>query len=1025
VVLFLGSMGGAPAWAEVARQLAGRCGHTDGDQYGLSRIAQFYEGRFGRAALLDAVLGLLDRPDLAPTALHPLVTELPWALVITTNADTLLEDAYRQIGRRVQVVVSGSDVAFTGPDRVTIIKLRGDVRQRESLVLTEKDERRYRSRSPLVADCVKSALATHLLFCVNPDLDDETFKQLFDEVVSLQGAYHRRAHAVHPSPSDFALSYWTGEGMYVQVADPGQFLAALRDALGEPAARPPVSEEEPGPPPERPYKFLDWFDVRDAAIFYGRAEDSRRLADKILANRLVVLYGESGSGKTSLIRAGVKPRLDRQGSLTVVVPAWSDTRPPAATLRDALRAELVATFGPPPDEPAPAADLLTVLHWAQCFAGRRLVLVLDQVEQLMDRVAAPVCQAFLVELARAYDSAYTRGDVAVDLRLVFALRQDYFVRLDEFRRVLAAIFESNYRLDRLSREDAREAIVAPVERWFNVRYADALVERLLDDLYDDGIAPPQIQIVCDRLFREFGTPGAIISLPDYERLGGAQGILSGYLDAALAEHPDASRPIAQALLVALVTSQGTRALVNHDELVVTTGAPADMTGPVIQKLVEQRLVRRLGDAGAGTRYELTHDVLAARVAEWQTEAVRQIKQARELLQRGLADWRAYDVLPSPEEFKLMDARQAHLALDAEAQAFLIRAAAKYNLKVNEWLERVGDVELKRNVLLDVLASEDSNGRKTAALYLPQVDGAAAIEALTQTTLTDPEAGVRYQAAVSLGRTAGAGILHLAGAVGTGDPTQHRRAIEALARAGDVYPGWRSQLPAALLLPVGMSLARLRLNRSAADIRWTALGGLIGGAAGFALGLAPPVIWNLIEQAVNQGATVTLSVLMPMLMFVLLFTAALGLIAGAGIGLGSAMGRALGPGMPGRATAIGAALGGMLGFTSLIVFALATLVTSTPPGLLVAGALLAGALTGVGATVTGQRGQKSQRDQESQKDQTLPGRWASLAGGMVSGALGFAIFGLGWSGLRGLGFVWGAIVGLAIAAGIAWGRERGR
>jgi hypothetical protein len=84
----------------------------------------------------------------------------------------------------------------------------------------------------------------------------------------------------------------------------------------------------------QPYKFLDWFDVRDAAIFYGRAEDSRRLADMILGNRLAVLYGESGNGKTSLVRAGVKPRLDRQGSLTVVVQTWSSTQPPVAYHRE-------------------------------------------------------------------------------------------------------------------------------------------------------------------------------------------------------------------------------------------------------------------------------------------------------------------------------------------------------------------------------------------------------------------------------------------------------------------------------------------------------------------------------------------------------------------------------------------------------------------------------------------------------------------------------------------------------------------
>jgi hypothetical protein len=1027
VVLFLGTIGGVPTWADVARQLAEHCGYADDDQ-SLPRIAQFYEGKFGRAALLDAVRGQLDGTATegrahGPTSLHQLVTQMPWALIVTTNADTLLEDAYRQIGQQAQVVVSSSDVAFASPDQVTIIKLRGDVRQPDSLILTEKDERRYRTRSPLVADWVKSAFATHLLFCVNPDLDDETFKDLFDEVMSLQGAYRRRAHAVHPNPSDYALSYWTGEGMHVHVVDPAEFLTALQNAFGEPP--PPSNGDGKEIPPEQPYKFLDWFDVRDAAIFYGRAEDSRRLADMILGNRLVVLYGESGSGKTSLVRAGIKPRLDRQGSLTVVVPTWSSTQPPAATLRDALRAELVASFGPAPSEPDPTADLLTVLHWAQSFAGRRLVLVLDQAEQLLDRVAAPTRQAFLTELARAYESAYARAAtegagtaaegrpyLVVDLRLVFAVREDAFVRLDELRQALAAVFENNYRLDRLSREDAREAIVAPVERWFNMRYADALVERLLDDLYDDGVAPPQLQIVCDRLFREFGKPGAVIGLSDYERLHGADGILSGYLEAALAEHADVEQPIAQAALLALVTSQGTRALVGHDELIAATEASVETAEAVIQKLIEQRLVRRLGDTGTEVRYELAHDVLATRVAEWQTEAMRQIKQARELLQRGLADWRAYAVLPSQKEFELIDAQQAHLTLDDDARVFLLRTAVKYNLRVGEWLQRVGDGEVKRKLLLDMLTNEASDARKTAALYLAQVDGAAASEALAQAALQDPDADVRSQAAVSLGRVTGISIQGLTRAVGTGDPEQRLRAIEALARAGDVNPSLRNQLPAALLIPVGMSLGWLRLHRSAADIRWTALGGLIGGAVGFALGLGPPIIWNVIEESkagpltFEQFDLLVIAIQGP---FYLLVMAILGLIAGAGIGFGASVGRALGPGMPARATGIGAALGGMFGFAPLISLRSRELTTGSRPELLVAEVLLAGMLTGVGATVT--------RPQ-------MTSRWAVLAGGLVGGALGFVLLGVSWRALHGLGFVWGAIIGLAIAAGIAWGRQRG-
>ena len=70
-------------------------------------------------------------------------------------------------------------------------------------------------------------------------------------------------------------------------------------------------DDTPLPLPERPYKFLDYYEAKDAAIFYGRQQETRQLCALIHAHRLVLLYGASGVGKTSLLLAGAVPRLSR------------------------------------------------------------------------------------------------------------------------------------------------------------------------------------------------------------------------------------------------------------------------------------------------------------------------------------------------------------------------------------------------------------------------------------------------------------------------------------------------------------------------------------------------------------------------------------------------------------------------------------------------------------------------------------------------------------------------------------------
>ena len=71
--------------------------------------------------------------------------------------------------------------------------------------------------------------------------------------------------------------------------------------------------------PRAPYKLFDYYDLEDRGLFFGREEEVARTVGEVLSRRLLVLFAPSGSGKRSLINAGVRPKLEERGFATVTV----------------------------------------------------------------------------------------------------------------------------------------------------------------------------------------------------------------------------------------------------------------------------------------------------------------------------------------------------------------------------------------------------------------------------------------------------------------------------------------------------------------------------------------------------------------------------------------------------------------------------------------------------------------------------------------------------------------------------------
>jgi WD40 repeat protein len=375
--------------------------------------------------------------------------------------------------------------------------------------------------------------------------------------------------------------------------------------------------------PDSPYKGLASFEDSelDALLFFGREREAATVAANVLANRLTVLYGPSGVGKSSLLHAGVARRLrELSGAPVVVHDSWAED--PAAGLIASVRAEcgdLGATAGLV-DTVAAAAQQTGELH-----------LLLDHFEEYV------LYHGFEGALTEALPELLRRPGLRVNVLL--ALRDDALAELDEFAARIPELFGNLLRLDRLDREAGRAAILGPLARYGELTAEhfgaeDALVEAVLDEASTEaGVEAPYLQLVLERLWeRERSAGSHELRLSTFRELGGARAVVREHVQGALEGLPLAEQETAARVVRQLVTPSGRKASHEPTDLAEYADVDPGELRRLLDTLGRERIVRGVdGTPGSPTRYEIFHDVLGPPILAWQTE--HQVRRERLLARR--------------------------------------------------------------------------------------------------------------------------------------------------------------------------------------------------------------------------------------------------------------------------------------------------------------------------------------------------------------------------------------------------------
>ena len=435
--------------------------------------------------------------------------------------------------------------------------------------------------------------------------------------------------------------------------------------------RRPPPPESPPPLPDTPFVGLVPFDVGDAPFFFGRERERRLIAANLMASRLTLLYGPSGVGKSSVLRAGVEYDLRERARrelarnrmpewIPVVFSSWSDDPIPA--LRDAIAATLAETFRDlAPDSP-PAGPLDELLAaWVERLDELvgpddddrrvRLLIVLDQFEEYFLYHGDEKGEGTLaVELPRAVNREGLRANFAI------SIREDAYAQLDRFKGRIPNLFESYFRIRQLERAAAERVVTEPIEVYNKrlpanekpFKIEPELVKAVLDEVKtgtvvlgqvgegtvgettDARIEAPFLQLVMRRLWNDARSRGdRKLSLARLQELGGANSIVGAHLYEAMEQLDPAQRDIAARVFRQLVTPSGTKIAHTLADLADFADVTPEQLRPMLLKLSDSRILRPVDPPPGETapRYEIFHDVLAAAVLDWHAAYVREREEA--------------------------------------------------------------------------------------------------------------------------------------------------------------------------------------------------------------------------------------------------------------------------------------------------------------------------------------------------------------------------------------------------------------
>lgn len=409
-------------------------------------------------------------------------------------------------------------------------------------------------------------------------------------------------------------------------------------------------------PIEKKYRYpgVTPFSTEQADVFFGRKQDTDELYRLIKRESLIILYGKSGLGKSSLINAGVVPEVQKDKVYNPIIirfGAWTEdsTQSPLEVIKNALRTSKVETI---------LSRLIQYDNslWKhakemQLKNEGKPLLIFDQFEELFSypeqqinefqqEVAELINTDIPLRFRRALDKIEEISDKEEDVlelpleaRIVFAIRSDRMHLLDRLTTYLPNVLRNCFELRALKGEDAKNAIVAPAQAkgdfvTLPFQYSEDAVANMLRFLEDglelrvEGIL---LQMLCEYYERKHVEKQGkkILDLLD---IGDPNEVVKNYYEDKIQSLKESEREAVHLLIEEGLVSEGEAMRLTLHEAYIIQEYGVDK--PLLEKLVNIRLLRSEPFLRGGYTYELCHDRLVTAVLESKKKRIEEEEKLR-------------------------------------------------------------------------------------------------------------------------------------------------------------------------------------------------------------------------------------------------------------------------------------------------------------------------------------------------------------------------------------------------------------
>jgi WD40 repeat protein/energy-coupling factor transporter ATP-binding protein EcfA2 len=397
-----------------------------------------------------------------------------------------------------------------------------------------------------------------------------------------------------------------------------------------------------------PFRGLRVFDEEHARFFFGREALTQHLVEQLREDRFLTVIGPSGSGKSSLVRAGLVPQV-REGAL----PA-SDCWPivlfkPGPHPLETLAARVLPYLNGGADPWTARGSLLDALHkderglhgvvqvaLAAAPDSLRLLVVVDQFEELFTLCHDENARSrFIANLL--YASAIAGGQTVA----VITMRADFFGKCAAYPELAARLAERDVLVGPMSEEELRQAMEGPAQA-VGLHYEKGLLDTILDDLEDEPGTLPLLQHTLLELWER--RRGGWLTTDAYHEIGGVKGALAQRADEIYARLTPTQQKAARRVLLRLTQpgegTEDTRRRATLAELLPAEGEPADVEAAV-RELADARLLTTGKDERDDEIVDVSHEALIRgwpRLREWIEEDRAGLRTHRRLTEVAI-EWK--------------------------------------------------------------------------------------------------------------------------------------------------------------------------------------------------------------------------------------------------------------------------------------------------------------------------------------------------------------------------------------------------